>query len=165
MKIAEVMTKDPCCVQCDAPLREAHRLMRALGARHLPVLAGDRLVGVVSERDLYLLETVRSVDAGIHWSVILPPLTPPTPGLTFSAVSSVLEGRSDSFVLFAAGNTIFGRASPHVASTVASAASVREVVREMREKRYGSAVVVEKGRVTGIFTRADALRTLEALLK
>ena len=126
MKIAEVMTKDPCCVQCDAPLREAHRLMRALDARHLPVLAGVRLVGVVSERDLYLLETVRSVDAGKE------PIS---------------------------------QAMTEHPFTVASAASVREVVREMREKRYGSAVVVEKGRVTGIFTRADALRTLEALLK
>jgi acetoin utilization protein AcuB len=125
MKIAEVMTADPCCVQCDEPLREAHRLMRALHVRHLPVLDGDRLVGLVSERDLHLLETLRSVDPGIE------PVSQAMTELPF---------------------------------TVNPTVSLREVVGEMREKRYGSAVVVEKGRVTGIFTRADALRALETLL-
>jgi len=51
---------------------------------------------------------VRSVDAGLHWSAILPALPPPSPGFSFSAISSVVEGRSDSSVLFAIGNTIFG---------------------------------------------------------
>jgi acetoin utilization protein AcuB len=36
--------------------------MAAHRVRHLPVLEGERLVGVVSERDLYLLETLRGVD-------------------------------------------------------------------------------------------------------
>jgi len=40
----------------------AHRLMQSHRIRHLPVVHGGRLVGVVSERDLYLLETVKSVD-------------------------------------------------------------------------------------------------------
>ncbi|MGZ6143601.1 MAG: CBS domain-containing protein, partial [Myxococcales bacterium] len=44
------------------PLVAAHRLMQAHRIRHLPVVYGGRLVGVVSERDLYLLETVKSVD-------------------------------------------------------------------------------------------------------
>ena len=48
---------------------------------------------------------VRSFDAGINWTAILPPLTP---GLAFNGVTSVLEGKSDSFVLFAVGNTTFG---------------------------------------------------------
>jgi photosystem II stability/assembly factor-like uncharacterized protein len=49
---------------------------------------------------------VRSFDAGTHWNGILPPLTP---GLTFTGLTSVLEGKSDSFVLFAVGNTTFLR--------------------------------------------------------
>src|SRR4051812_25530415 len=56
MKIAERMTGDPCSIQQDQPLRQAHRLMQKKGVRHLPVLDGDELVGLVSERDLYLLE-------------------------------------------------------------------------------------------------------------
>ena len=52
---------------------------------------------------------IRSIDAGAHWSAILPLLTPPSPGFSFSAVSALLEGRSDSSVLFAVGNTTFNR--------------------------------------------------------
>jgi acetoin utilization protein AcuB len=36
--------------------------MRAHGVRHLPVLEGGKLVGIVSSRDLYFLETLRDVD-------------------------------------------------------------------------------------------------------
>lgn len=46
----------------DQSLAVAHGLMRAHGIRHLPVLEGGKLVGIVSERDLYFLETVAGVD-------------------------------------------------------------------------------------------------------
>jgi acetoin utilization protein AcuB len=44
------------------PLAEAHRLMNDHGIRHLPVLDGGRLVGMLSQRDLHLVETLRDVD-------------------------------------------------------------------------------------------------------
>ncbi len=43
-------------------LEEAHRLMRELTVRHLPVLDGGKVVGIVSQRDLHLIETLRDVD-------------------------------------------------------------------------------------------------------
>lgn len=64
MKISEAMTRAPQCIQHGEPLHQAHRLMRGRRIRHLPVLDGEKLVGVVSERDLYLLETLRNVDGG-----------------------------------------------------------------------------------------------------
>ena len=64
MKVAQYMTREPHCIDARAPLHEAHRMMRARHVRHLPVLDHERLVGIVSERDLYLLETLRSVDPG-----------------------------------------------------------------------------------------------------
>jgi acetoin utilization protein AcuB len=64
MKVAHYMTRDPFSVQTGEPLHQAHRIMRARRVRHLPVLKGEELVGVVSERDLYLLETLRGVDLG-----------------------------------------------------------------------------------------------------
>jgi acetoin utilization protein AcuB len=48
-----------------APLRmlsQAHDLMRTHRIRHLPVLAGDKLVGIVSQRDLMLIETLPGVN-------------------------------------------------------------------------------------------------------
>jgi len=46
----------------DQPLAVAHRLMKEHDLRHLPVLEHGKLVGLVSERDLYFLETVAGVN-------------------------------------------------------------------------------------------------------
>lgn len=60
--IEAFMTKSPQSIQVKATVTDAWRLMKNTGARHLPVLDGDKLVGVVSERGLYRLETVANID-------------------------------------------------------------------------------------------------------
>ena len=40
----------------------AHRMMREHHFRHLPVLKGGKIVGVLSDRDLRLVETLHDVD-------------------------------------------------------------------------------------------------------
>jgi CBS domain-containing protein len=62
--VQEFMSIAPVVVSSDRTLAEAHRLMRERGIRHLPVVDRGRLVGVVSQRDLYLLETLKGVDPG-----------------------------------------------------------------------------------------------------
>ena len=42
--------------------------------------------------------------------------------------------------------------------------SLRKVAAEMAEQRYGSAIVIDNGRVVGIFTTVDALTALSSLL-
>lgn len=56
------MTPAPQTISQDQPLAEAHRLMREHAIRHLPVLDGERLVGLVSQRDLHFFETLDGVD-------------------------------------------------------------------------------------------------------
>ncbi len=51
--LAEVMTKDPSTISPKATALEALRLMEDGGYRHLPVVAGKRLVGIVSRRDFF----------------------------------------------------------------------------------------------------------------
>lgn len=60
--VAQHMTHAPHTIGHDQPLATAHDLMRKHGIRHLPVLEGGKLVGLVSQRDLYLLETLKDVD-------------------------------------------------------------------------------------------------------
>jgi len=60
--VDEAMSREPCCVQRTDSIQKAHFLMLTKGLRHLPVLDGERLVGVVSERDLYLVESLRGID-------------------------------------------------------------------------------------------------------
>jgi acetoin utilization protein AcuB len=43
-------------------LTTAHRLMRAHQVRHLPVLDGGQVVGIVSQRDLHIMETLDDAD-------------------------------------------------------------------------------------------------------
>jgi len=56
------MSPAPHSVGKDQPLAVAHQLMREHGLRHLPVLEHGKLVGLLSERDLYYLETIAGVD-------------------------------------------------------------------------------------------------------
>ena len=62
--IRRFMTLGPHSITSRQTLAEAHQTMRERGVRHLPVVDDGKLVGVVSQRDLYLLETLRGVDAG-----------------------------------------------------------------------------------------------------
>lgn len=44
-------------------IAEAARLMRLHSIRHLPVVSKHKVVGVLSQRDVYLIETLNDVDA------------------------------------------------------------------------------------------------------
>jgi CBS domain-containing protein len=46
------MTRNPTTIAPDAPVQEALDMMLAAGFRHLPVVDGDDILGVVSIRDL-----------------------------------------------------------------------------------------------------------------
>ncbi len=59
------MHANPRCVERDQPLQGARDLMKQHDLRHLPVLDHGKLVGVLSERDLYYLESVMRVDTDV----------------------------------------------------------------------------------------------------
>jgi acetoin utilization protein AcuB len=54
MLVKHRMTPDPVSVPADATLGDALRVMRARRVRHLPVLEGGEVVGMISDRDLRL---------------------------------------------------------------------------------------------------------------
>ena len=100
--IQHYMTTSPHSIGVDQTLAHAHNVMREHKIRHLPVLAGGALVGMVTERDLHLVETLRDVD-------------PDTVKVEDAMTPSV--------------------------HSVSPDAPLDEVVSEMAEKKYGSAVV------------------------
>lgn len=51
--LAEVMTSDPQTIKASDAVVLALEMMNKRGYRHLPVVEGDKLVGIVSIRDLY----------------------------------------------------------------------------------------------------------------
>jgi acetoin utilization protein AcuB len=120
------MTAQPWTIERDATLAEAYRLMRDHGIRHLPVVDSGDLVGVVSERDLHLLETVADI------------------ALAQIPVSKAMHER------------------PFV---VTSDAMLDEVAEIMADHKYGSAIVMGRDGVEGIFTTTDACRALAEVLQ
>jgi acetoin utilization protein AcuB len=105
--IERYMTKSPYSIGTHDTLSKAHSLMHEHGIRHLPVLHGAELVGVVSDRDLHLVESLTDV-----------------------AMTTIVYG-------------------------VAPSTPLDEVVETMATKKCGSAVVMEAGKVVGIFTTID----------
>jgi acetoin utilization protein AcuB len=60
--IQKHMTTSPHAIGVDQALVLAHAMMKAHDIRHLPVLNGGYLVGLITDRDLHLIETLRDVD-------------------------------------------------------------------------------------------------------
>ncbi|MCZ7682005.1 MAG: CBS domain-containing protein [Sandaracinaceae bacterium] len=60
--VREHMTESPHTIGKDQTLDRASAVMRAHGIRHLPVLEGGTLLGILSNRDVYLIETLDDVD-------------------------------------------------------------------------------------------------------
>lgn len=124
--VASFMTESPHSIGRSQTLTKAHEIMRANRIRHLPVLDGGKLVGMVSQRDLHLIESLSDVQADTvqveEAMVQLPYAVPPD-------------------------------------------APLDEVVQEMSERRYGSAVVMEHGKIVGVFTTTDAMRVFAQMLR
>lgn len=119
LTVAEVMTPQPTTIGREQSLASAHRLMRERGVRHLPVLDGAALVGVVSQRDLLLAESL----------------------------GAALGDRVDEGAMDEACEAAPGEALAHVAG-------------RMLARKLGCVVVLDAGRVVGVFTSMDALRLL-----
>lgn len=65
MKVRDVMTENPVTCQASDLLAEGARLLREKGISGMPVMDGDRLVGIVSESDL--LKQLGVQEEGCLW--------------------------------------------------------------------------------------------------
>jgi CBS domain-containing protein len=61
-KVREVMTDRPRCVTPDTPVSEAARLMKSDDVGSLPILEGERLAGIVTDRDIVLQAVAEEKD-------------------------------------------------------------------------------------------------------
>jgi acetoin utilization protein AcuB len=60
--VREHMTPSPHTIARNQPLSAAQQSMRQHQVRHLPVLDGGRIVGILSQRDLLLIESLPGVN-------------------------------------------------------------------------------------------------------
>ncbi len=62
MQVREVMTRNPEVIRPDATIEEAARKMDELNVGPLPVCEGERLVGMVTDRDIVVRTTAAGKD-------------------------------------------------------------------------------------------------------
>jgi acetoin utilization protein AcuB len=131
MKVSDHMSRDLVQVSPDDSVEAAVQLLRRRGIRHLLVIKKDRLVGILSDRDLK-----RALDRGRAKKKLLG-----IGGLFF-----LLEPILVSEVM-----------TPDPV-TIQPGASVQEAASVMVERRFGALPVVRDGTLVGIITETDLLR-------
>jgi CBS domain-containing protein len=62
MKIKDIMAREVATLQVDDELSLAEDIMHLGRIRHLPVTDGDKLVGIISERDLFKASLASVID-------------------------------------------------------------------------------------------------------
>lgn len=134
MRIRELMQRDVVTVDAAAHLDVAEELMRMDRVRHLPVVSDGRLVGLVSQRDLFRAALssalARSPEDEQRWLARIP--------VTQAMTREVLFAHPD--------------------------ADVGHAVEMMLRERVGCLPVVEEGRLVGLLSETDCLRHLAELL-
>lgn len=61
-RVQEVMTSKPVVVEVQESCEKCLQVMKQVGVRHLPVVEGDKLVGLVSLRDLLQVDLDEKLD-------------------------------------------------------------------------------------------------------
>lgn len=133
--VAQVMTREPASVAPDDPVRVAVERMRERKCRRLPVVEGDRVVGIITDRDLR-----RATNSPL-----------------------VLRERwYDEFMLDHISVRACMTPNP---VTVTPSTSMVEAAKLMRDHKFGGLPVVENGRLVGIVTETDLINYLIKLLE
>ena len=132
MIVRDLMTRDPLTVSIDTPLLEARRMMTERRIRHLLVTDGERLAGIVTDRDIRLN------------------MPSPATSLSIWEINYLLARMTVESVMTKAVITV----APE--RDVAAAAHI------MLDHEIGALPVVDAGAVIGIVTETDMLRAFAA---
>ena len=135
MRISEWMTTAPITVSPATSVSEARELMHRKRIRHLLVLEGERLVGIITDRDIRLT------------------LPSPATSLSVWEVNYLLTRLTVGDVM-----------TKHVILTGAER-PISEAVRLMLVHKIGALPVTEEGRLVGIITETDLLRAFAQMLE
>lgn len=146
LKAADIMTPDPVTVGEDMPVTDAARVMveRRVGA--LPVVDGERLVGLVSESDLIMQDVKVEFPTYIHL----------VDGFIFYPPA---QARFEAELKKAVGATV-GQVMSRDPVTVQSDVSVADVATLMVDRDVSRIPVLDGDRVIGIISKSDIVRSL-----
>jgi len=129
-KVRDIMTADVVTLRSDDTLQLVKDIMTLGRIRHFPVVDGTKVVGVVSQRDLFLASLGSVLKYGEREERAY---------LDTIAVREVMKGPAE---------------------TISPDGSIGEAARLMLDKRIGCLPVVEGENLVGLVTETDLLREL-----
>jgi acetoin utilization protein AcuB len=133
MRVKYWMTRQVVTASPDEGLKRVWTLLQEHGVRHLPVLEGDRLVGMVSDRDIRQALPSRATTLGVHELLALLDRVTLREIMTKEVVTATPDQ------------------------------PIPEAARLLVEYRIGALPVVEDGRLVGILTETDVLNAYLSL--
>ncbi|MBW1917787.1 MAG: CBS domain-containing protein [Deltaproteobacteria bacterium] len=127
MKVRDVMVKDVATLNVEDELSLANDIMQLGRIRHLPVVEGKKLVGIISERDLFRSSLAQALGYGTRASRDL---------MKTIRIKDIMK--TDLITIF-------------------PEAELKEAVRLMLDKKIGCLPVVQEGELIGLITETDVL--------
>jgi acetoin utilization protein AcuB len=100
--VRQYMTPSPHTVARNQAVSVAHQLMRAEGIGHLPVLDGVKVVGILAERDILLVESLPGVnptDLVVEEAMVPAPYAVTPEASLSEVVATMLERRIGSAIV------------------------------------------------------------------
>jgi predicted transcriptional regulator len=128
MQVKEIMVRDVATLDVGDELSLANDIMKLGRIRHLPVVAGTQLVGILSERDLFRSSLVEAL------------------GHEPSKTRDVMKAVRIQDIMIK--NLI----------TISPDADIKEAVHLMLKHKIGCVPVVQGGELMGLITETDILR-------
>lgn len=127
MKVKDIMVKEVATLDVEDELSLANDIMRLGRIRHLPVVSGDQVVGIISERDLFRSSLAQALGYGDKGS------------------REVMKSLRIKDVMV------------KQVITVPPEMELKDAVALMVERKIGCLPVVEQGKLVGLITETDIL--------
>jgi acetoin utilization protein AcuB len=112
MRAREIMQPAPVTVSSDTPISEVLKLLYANDLRHLPVVEQDRLIGIISDRDVREVATPALLPSESNELLALPtrnlmaanPLTVDSEANVTQVIDQLITGRIGAVPVVAPGS-------------------------------------------------------------
>ena len=134
MKISDVMSRSVVTLQPEQTLRDAVELLRSKHIRHLPVVEGSKLIGIVTDRDVK------------------------------RATPSLLSGVDRDEYDRVLDETKIAQIMTKEPMTVTPESDLKAAVKVFIDRKVGALPVVSGTQLVGIVTEIDLLRVFHTML-
>ena len=154
MKVEDIMTKNVVACAPSDKVEDVVRLMGEKGISGLPVVEGDRIVGIVTEGDILKLLAVPQEGTGNLW------LPTPFEVLLEIPVKDIIALRHIQKSLKDVGECPVSQIMSRDVITVEPGVDIEDAAQAMVRYRLKRLPVASGGKLVGIVTRDDIIRSL-----